>query len=81
MKLQYLRISNFQSFGPEVTEIEFNDLTFLIGPNGSGKTALLQALSRLFDYSPECPACPAWGLPHTHRRTAGNGTKRTNLLH
>lgn len=53
MKLKTLRISNFQSFGPKVTEIDFHNLlTFLIGPNGAGKTALLHALSRLFDFYP-----------------------------
>lgn len=51
MKLQRLRISNFQSFGREPAEIDLSNLTFLIGPNGAGKTALLQALSRLFDFS------------------------------
>ena len=52
MKLHSIRMSNFQSFGPEVTEVDFENLTFLIGPNGAGKTALLQALSRLFDFYP-----------------------------
>ena len=52
MKLNWLRISNFQSFGPEVTEVTLEDLTFLIGPNGSGKTAVLQALCRLFAFDP-----------------------------
>lgn len=52
MKLHRLRISNFQSFGPEVTEIALDDFTFLIGPNGSGKTAVLQALCRLFAFDP-----------------------------
>jgi putative ATP-dependent endonuclease of the OLD family len=52
MKLQLLRISNFQSFGHGTTEIGLADLTFLIGPNGSGKTALLQALCRLFAFDP-----------------------------
>jgi len=52
MKLHQLRISNFQSFGPEVTDITLEDLTFLIGPNGSGKTAILQALCRLFAFDP-----------------------------
>lgn len=52
MKLDLLRIQNFQSFGSEPTEIKFSDLTFLIGPNGAGKTAALQALSRLFDFFP-----------------------------
>lgn len=52
MKLNQLRLSNFQSFGPEVTEINLQDMTFLIGPNGSGKTAVLQALCRLFAFDP-----------------------------
>ncbi|MCJ7600480.1 MAG: AAA family ATPase [Desulfobulbaceae bacterium] len=52
MKLHLLRICNFQSFGPEVTEIDLEAMTYLIGPNGSGKTAVLQALSRLFAFDP-----------------------------
>ncbi len=52
MKLHLLRISNFQSFGSEVSEITLDDLTFLIGPNGSGKTAVLEALCRLFAFDP-----------------------------
>ncbi len=50
MKLHSLRLSNFQSFGENATEITFNDVTFLIGSNGSGKTAALQALCRLFSF-------------------------------
>ncbi|MHB9100546.1 MAG: ATP-dependent nuclease [Sulfuricella sp.] len=52
MKLQSIRLSNFQCFGPEPTELSFEDLTFLIGPNGSGKTAAMQALCRLFAFDP-----------------------------
>lgn len=52
MKLRNLRLSNFQSFGPEPTEIALEDLTFLIGPNGSGKTGVLEALCRLFAFEP-----------------------------
>lgn len=52
MRLQTLRISNFQSFGSEPTEIEFEEATYLIGHNGSGKTAVLQALCRLFSFEP-----------------------------
>ena len=52
MKLHRLRISNFQSFGPIPSEITLSDLTFLIGPNGSGKTAALQAFCRLFAFDP-----------------------------
>lgn len=52
MKLTTLRLSNFQCFGPEPCEIHLQDLIFLIGPNGSGKTAALQALCRLFAFDP-----------------------------
>lgn len=48
MKLQTLRLSGFQSFGEEVTNLSLENVTYLIGPNGSGKTAALQALCRLF---------------------------------
>lgn len=52
MKLQAIRLSNFQSFGAEATELSLEDITYLIGPNGSGKTAVLQALCRLFAFDP-----------------------------
>ncbi len=49
MKLNTLRISNFQSFGQEPTKITFEDISYLIGPNGSRKKLLP---CRLFpDYS------------------------------
>ena len=52
MKLDTLRISNFQSFGQEPTEITFEDISYFIGPNGSGKTSTLQAIARLFAFDP-----------------------------
>lgn len=52
MKLDTLKINNFQSFGQEPTEITFEDITYLIGPNGSGKTSTLEAISRLFGFDP-----------------------------
>lgn len=52
MKLQTIRLSNFQSFGDAPTEIRLEKITYLIGPNGSGKTAALQALCRLFAFDP-----------------------------
>lgn len=52
MKLQTIRLSSFQSFGMEPTELGLDDITYLIGPNGSGKTAALQALCRLFAFDP-----------------------------
>ncbi|WP_347332015.1 AAA family ATPase [Marinimicrobium locisalis] len=57
MKLQSIRISNFQSFDSKPTELALEDITYLIGPNGSGKTAALQALCRLFAFDPS-------GVPH-----------------
>lgn len=52
MRLQTIRLSNFQSFGLEPIELGLDDITYLIGPNGSGKTAALQALCRLFAFDP-----------------------------
>lgn len=52
MNLHSVRISNFQSFGSKPTELTLEDITYLIGPNGSGKTAVLQALCRLFAFDP-----------------------------
>ncbi|WP_199101486.1 ATP-dependent endonuclease [Aquitalea sp. ASV11] len=52
MKLQTLRLCNFQSFGLVPTDISLEEITYLIGPNGSGKTAALQALCRLFAFDP-----------------------------
>jgi putative ATP-dependent endonuclease of the OLD family len=52
MKLQTIRLSNFQSFGAAPTEIRLEEISYLIGPNGSGKTAALHALCRLFAFDP-----------------------------
>lgn len=52
MKLVRLRLSNFRSFGATATSIDLADMTFLLGPNGSGKTAVLQALARMFSLDP-----------------------------
>ena len=49
MQIDHLKISNFKCFGSEPTLIELeNDLTFFLGNNGTGKTAVLTALKRLF---------------------------------
>lgn len=52
MQLHTIRLSSFQSFGTKPVELTLNDITYLIGPNGSGKTATLQALCRLFAFDP-----------------------------
>ena len=49
MKIKSITLRNFRCFGDCPVEVEFDqDITALIGANGSGKTALLSALSRLF---------------------------------
>lgn len=52
MELKTIRLSNFRCFGAEPTEISLDNITYLIGPNGSGKTAALQALCRMFSFDP-----------------------------
>ncbi len=54
MLLKKLLIKNFQCFGEEPISIRFDeDVTCLIGNNGSGKSAVLTALRRLFGSSRE----------------------------
>ena len=48
MRLKKLKLRNFRCFGPDETVISFDDMTALIGANSSGKTAVLQALEKLF---------------------------------
>jgi len=49
MKIESIKLRNFRCFGPEWTELGFDEhVTAFVGGNGSGKTALFQALSRLF---------------------------------
>lgn len=52
MRLATIRIQNFRCFGPNLTSINLGgEITALVGANGSGKTALLMALSRMFGVS------------------------------
>ena len=48
MIIKQLFIKNFRCFGPDETKIEFDNLTTIIGANSSGKSALLNALLKLF---------------------------------
>lgn len=48
MRLKRMYVRNFRCFGPTWTEIQFDDLTCLVGANGCGKTSALQALARMF---------------------------------
>ena len=48
MRITKVTLSNFRCFGPEPVSADVDDLTVLIGTNGTGKTALLSALVRMF---------------------------------
>jgi len=50
VKIESLKIRGFKSF-KDMTEVDLNKLTAFIGSNGSGKTAVLESLSRLFSTS------------------------------
>jgi putative ATP-dependent endonuclease of OLD family len=51
MRIETVTLFNFQSFGHQSSVISLMPLTAFIGANGSGKTAALKALSRLFGTS------------------------------
>lgn len=48
MQITKMVLQNFRCFGPKQSVIALDDLTAFIGANGCGKTAVLQALNRLF---------------------------------
>ena len=45
--LRKIRVRNMLSFGPNGIELDFPALTVLVGPNGSGKTNLLETMGLL----------------------------------
>lgn len=54
MLLERLILTNFRCFGPDPQSITFHsDVTAFVGTNGSGKTAVMQALLRMFGISNE----------------------------
>src|SRR5260370_1032018 len=49
MYIEQLILTNFRCFGPAPTTIDLSScLTTFVGANGAGKTAVLQALQRMF---------------------------------
>jgi len=46
-----IALRNFRCFGPTTANIPLSKLTALLGTNGCGKTAVLQALSRMFGFT------------------------------
>lgn len=51
MKISTLKIAGFRCFPEKEELIDFDDLTCLVGPNASGKTATMFALVRMFGES------------------------------
>ena len=45
--LRTIRVRNLLSFGPDAGELELQSLNVLIGPNGTGKSNLIDAISLL----------------------------------
>ena len=53
MKIESVTIQRFRCFGPEAVTISLDTgVSVFVGSNGAGKTAVFQALSRLFGVSP-----------------------------
>lgn len=48
MKIKSITMKSFRCFGPEGVTVSLDDTTALIGANGSGKTAVLLALLKIF---------------------------------
>jgi len=54
MFIESVTLQNFRCFGPDPTTVTLGaDITALIGANGAGKTAFIEALRRLFGLSRE----------------------------
>jgi hypothetical protein len=54
MHIERIELENFRCFGPQRTRIELSpSLTAFVGDNGTGKTAVLQALQRMFGVTSE----------------------------
>lgn len=54
MKIESLTLQNFRCFGSELQSLPLSDnITALVGSNGTGKTAAMQALLRMFGSSEE----------------------------
>ena len=80
VKLTRMRVCNFQCFGPDAVAINLEAATFLLGPNGTGKTAFLHALCRMFGAEPSRRAIVANDFHVPHGERPGVGTARALWL-
>ena len=48
IQIKEVEIENFRSIFKEKIELEFGDLTSIVGPNNSGKSNILRALQLFF---------------------------------
>ncbi|MFQ5875511.1 MAG: AAA family ATPase, partial [Dehalococcoidia bacterium] len=65
--LSRVRIQNFKSIGEPGVDLELKPLTFLVGPNGGGKSSILEAIGVTAQGSPTGRAAnlPTWeGMVH-----------------
>nr|WP_268865876.1 AAA family ATPase [Cellulomonas hominis] len=76
VQLERVRACGFRSLGPDPVELELTDLTCLIGPNGSGKTAFLHGLARMFSIDPSLRKVVASDFHVPASDAAGAGAAR-----
>jgi putative ATP-dependent endonuclease of the OLD family len=79
MELVKLSLCNFQSFSEKPVTIDLEKLTFLLGPNGSGKTAVLLALVRLFGFERSLRSIRRTDF-HTKEASLGKATAQKKRL-
>ncbi len=77
VQLSRIRVSGFRSIGSTPVELTFEKLTFLLGPNGTGKTAFLHALVRLFGSDVSLRRIVPGDFHVPRGEAQGGGTART----
>lgn len=80
MQLVRLRVSGFRCVGFKPIDLTFQKMTFLLGPNGTGKTAFLHALARLFGSEPSMRRIVLSDFHIPRSEASGAGTPRSFWL-
>lgn len=80
VQLIRLRLCGFRSVGDVPVELTLEPLTFLLGPNGTGKTAFLHALARMFGSEPGLRRLVPGDFHVPRGETPGAGTARSLWL-